>query len=106
MSVALSRLGGQPRDYDGWARLTGDDTWSWDNVLPAFHGKARIALEYLFKRTGPMSMAPSQLGAFTRSSTEHVWPNLEYHVQPLSLDAFGALAKFSPQECKPCSTAA
>jgi choline dehydrogenase len=52
-------------------------------------GKAGIALEYLFKRSGPMSMAPSQLGAFTRSSAEREWPNLEYHVQPLSLDAFG-----------------
>jgi choline dehydrogenase len=36
-----------------------------------------------------MSMAPSQLGAFTRSSPDRVWPNVEYHVQPLSLDAFG-----------------
>jgi choline dehydrogenase len=36
-----------------------------------------------------MSMAPSQLGAFTRSDTGRRWPNLEYHVQPLSLDAFG-----------------
>ena len=36
-----------------------------------------------------MSMAPSQLGCFTRSSPEHEWPNVEYHVQPLSLDAFG-----------------
>jgi choline dehydrogenase len=36
-----------------------------------------------------MSMAPSQLGAFVRSSPEREWPNLEYHVQPLSLDAFG-----------------
>jgi choline dehydrogenase len=52
-------------------------------------GKLKIGLEYLFKRSGPMSMAPSQLGAFTRSSPEHTWPNLEYHVQPLSLDAFG-----------------
>ena len=52
-------------------------------------GKARIALEYAAKRSGPMSMAPSQLGAFTRSSAAHAWPNLEYHVQPLSLDAFG-----------------
>jgi choline dehydrogenase len=52
-------------------------------------GKAKIGLEYLMKRTGPMSMAPSQLGAFTRSSAAHEWPNLEYHVQPLSLDAFG-----------------
>ncbi|MEY2683130.1 MAG: hypothetical protein RJA09_274, partial [Pseudomonadota bacterium] len=38
---------------------------------------------------GPMSMAPSQLGAFTRSAPDQPWPNLEYHVQPLSLDAFG-----------------
>ena len=52
-------------------------------------GKAKIALEYALRRSGPMSMAPSQLGAFTRSSPEHAWPNVEYHVQPLSLDAFG-----------------
>jgi choline dehydrogenase len=52
-------------------------------------GKAMIGLEYALKRTGPMSMAPSQLGAFTRSSPEYEWPNIEYHVQPLSLDAFG-----------------
>jgi choline dehydrogenase len=52
-------------------------------------GKARIGLEYLLTRGGPMSMAPSQLGAFTRSSPEHAWPNIQYHVQPLSLDAFG-----------------
>ena len=52
-------------------------------------GKARIGLEYALKRSGPMSMAPSQLGAFTRSSPDQPWPNIEYHVQPLSLDAFG-----------------
>ena len=52
-------------------------------------GKAKIGMEYTFKRTGPMSMAPSQLGAFTRSSPEHQHANIEYHVQPLSLDAFG-----------------
>lgn len=52
-------------------------------------GKAAIGLEYLFKRSGPMSMAPSQLGAFTRSSPEQPHSNVEYHVQPLSLDAFG-----------------
>jgi choline dehydrogenase len=52
-------------------------------------GKMKIGLEYAMYRTGPMSMAPSQLGAFTRSSPEHEWPNIEYHVQPLSLDAFG-----------------
>jgi choline dehydrogenase len=52
-------------------------------------GKAAIGLEYLLRRSGPMSMAPSQLGAFTRSAPGLEWPNVEYHVQPLSLDAFG-----------------
>ncbi|HYF18576.1 MAG TPA: GMC oxidoreductase, partial [Ramlibacter sp.] len=52
-------------------------------------GKARIALQYALMRSGPMSMAPSQLGAFTRSTPDQPWPNVEYHVQPLSLDAFG-----------------
>src|SRR5574343_327413 len=52
-------------------------------------GKARIGLEYALSRSGPMSMAPSQLGAFTRSRADLRHPNLQYHVQPLSLDAFG-----------------
>ena len=52
-------------------------------------GKGLIGLEYLLRRTGPMSMAPSQLGCFTRSDAGQAWPNLQYHVQPLSLDAFG-----------------
>ena len=52
-------------------------------------GKARMGLEYALRRTGPMSMAPSQLGAFTRSDASQPHPNLQYHVQPLSLDAFG-----------------
>lgn len=52
-------------------------------------GKALIGLEYAWRRSGPMSMAPSQLGAFTRSSPAYEWPNVQYHVQPLSLEAFG-----------------
>jgi choline dehydrogenase-like flavoprotein len=52
-------------------------------------GKMAIGLEYLLKRSGPMAMAPSQLGIFTRSSGEFDTPNLQYHVQPLSLDKFG-----------------
>jgi choline dehydrogenase len=52
-------------------------------------GKAKMALEYALFRTGPLTMAPSQLGGFTRSSPEHVTPNIEYHVQPLTLDKFG-----------------
>lgn len=52
-------------------------------------GKAKIAAEYALKRTGPMSMSPSQLGAFARSGPDVASADLEYHVQPLSLDAFG-----------------
>ncbi len=52
-------------------------------------GKAKMALEYALYRTGPLSMAPSQLGAFLKSDPAQASPNLEYHVQPLSLDKFG-----------------
>ena len=60
-----------------------------NTLASSLTGKALIGLEYALKRSGPMSMAPSQLGAFTRSSADQPWPNIEYHVQPLSLDAFG-----------------
>jgi choline dehydrogenase len=60
-----------------------------NTMANSWFGKAKIGLEYLLKRSGPMSMAPSQLGAFTRSSPDQPYPNIEYHVQPLSLDAFG-----------------
>jgi len=55
-------------------------------------GKALIAMQYALRRSGPMSMAPSQLGAFAKSSENDASitrPDLEYHVQPLSLDRFG-----------------
>ena len=52
-------------------------------------GKGLIGLEYLLRRSGPMAMAPSQLGMFARSDDRHATANLEYHVQPLSLEAFG-----------------
>ncbi|MGV0818232.1 GMC family oxidoreductase [Martelella sp. AMO21009] len=68
-------------------RITGALTLN--DRLATLAGKAGIALEYAFRRTGPMSMAPSQLGIFTRSSPEHDRANLEYHIQPLSLEAFG-----------------
>ncbi len=69
----------------------GSKRWglSLNTMAHSFWGKARIGLEYALRRTGPMSMAPSQLGAFTRSSPDQSCPTIEYHVQPLSLDAFG-----------------
>jgi choline dehydrogenase len=52
-------------------------------------GKAMMGLEYLFNRSGPLSMSPSQLGAFARSGPEQTRANVQYHVQPLSLNKFG-----------------
>ncbi len=48
-----------------------------------------MGLQYAFFRRGPLTMAPSQLGAFTRSSSDFETPNIQYHIQPLSLDKFG-----------------
>ena len=52
-------------------------------------GKMGMGLRYLYDRSGPLAMAPSQLGAFVRSSPEQATANLQYHVQPLSLERFG-----------------
>jgi choline dehydrogenase len=60
-----------------------------NTLASSWWGKARIGLEYALSRSGPMSMAPSQLGAFTRSDPQRPHPNLQFHVQPLSLEAFG-----------------
>jgi choline dehydrogenase len=60
-----------------------------NTLANSWHGKLRIGAEYLFRRSGPMSMAPSQLGLFTRSDRSQASANIQYHVQPLSLDRFG-----------------
>jgi choline dehydrogenase len=52
-------------------------------------GKAMMGLEYALFRTGPLTMPPSQLGGFARSDPAHATANVEYHIQPLSLDKFG-----------------
>jgi choline dehydrogenase len=53
-------------------------------------GKASMGLEYALYRTGPLTMPPSQLGAFARSDPGQPSANIEWHVQPLSLDKFGS----------------
>ena len=60
-----------------------------NRLAATWWGKAGIGLEYLLKRSGPMSMAPSQLGLFARSDEGQARANVEFHVQPLSLGAFG-----------------
>ena len=52
-------------------------------------GRARMGLDYALFRRGPLTMAPSQLGLFTRSDPSRARANIQFHVQPLSLDKFG-----------------
>lgn len=67
-------------------------------------GKLGMGLRYLYDRSGPLAMAPSQLGAFVRSHPEQASPNLQYHVQPLSLDRFGEpLHRFSAFTASVCN---
>jgi choline dehydrogenase len=60
-----------------------------NQVANSLWGKLGMGLRYLYDRSGPLAMAPSQLGAFVRSGPEQLRANLEYHVQPLSLERFG-----------------
>jgi len=60
-----------------------------NQIAGSLWGKLGMGLEYLLRRSGPLAMAPSQLGAFARSSAEQPSANLQYHVQPLSLERFG-----------------
>ncbi|MEW9804753.1 GMC family oxidoreductase [Mesorhizobium sp. ZMM04-5] len=69
-------------------KVTGATTLN--TIANSAFGKARIALQYAFARSGPMSMAPSQFGMFTKSDPALETPDLEYHVQPLSTDRLGA----------------
>ncbi len=66
-------------------------------------GKAAMALQYFALRTGPLTMPPSQVGAFARSDPSQPTANIEWHVQPLSLDKFGdplhAFPAITPSVC-------
>jgi choline dehydrogenase-like flavoprotein len=60
-----------------------------NEMYGSLFGRAQIALDYALRRRGPLTMAPSQLGLFTRSDKSRERANIQYHVQPLSLDRFG-----------------
>ena len=62
---------------------------SLNTMASSLWGKAMIGAEYALFRSGPMSMSPSQAGVFTRSFPEKETADLEYHVQPVSLEKFG-----------------
>lgn len=60
-----------------------------NTMANSLFGKAKIAMQYGLARSGPMSMAPSQFGMFTKSRPDLATPDLEYHVQPLSTEKLG-----------------
>ena len=60
-----------------------------NTMANSWWGKMQIGLQYALNRSGPMSMAPSQLGAFAKSDASQDSANIQYHVQPLSLNKFG-----------------
>ena len=60
-----------------------------NGIANSLWGKAAMAAEYFLFRTGPLTMPPSQCGAFAKSDPAQPTPNIEWHVQPLSLDKFG-----------------
>ncbi len=60
-----------------------------NEMVGSWYGKMKIGLQYALLQSGPMSMAPSQLGLFAKSDPSQLTANLEYHVQPLSLEKFG-----------------
>jgi choline dehydrogenase len=68
-------------------RVTGVKTLN--EMYASLFGRTQIFLDYALRRRGPLTMAPSQLGLFTRSDPKRERANIQYHVQPLSLDRFG-----------------
>jgi len=60
-----------------------------NQVYHSVFGKLGMALDYALRRRGPLAMAPSQLGMFTRSDSSRERPNIQFHIQPLSLEKFG-----------------
>ncbi len=65
------------------------DARTLNTLANSLSGKLRIGLEYAWRRSGPLAMAPSQFGIFTKSDPSLATPDLEYHVQPLSTDRLG-----------------
>lgn len=90
LRVELPGVGSNLQDH-----LQLRSTWSVQKVATLntlsrrWPSRLAMAAEYLLKRSGPLSMAPSQLGIFMRSAPQQAHADLEFHVQPLSLPAFG-----------------
>ncbi|MDZ7651307.1 MAG: GMC family oxidoreductase N-terminal domain-containing protein [Burkholderiaceae bacterium] len=86
----LAGVGGNLQDHLQLPMVFGVSGVKTLNTMAAsWVGKAKMALQYALTRSGPLSMSPSQLGAFASTAGDATRPNVEYHVQPLSLDKFG-----------------
>lgn len=82
-------------------KITGAKTLN--QIYHSLLGKIGMGLDYAFRRRGPLTMAPSQLGIFTRSDRAQKRANLQFHIQPLSLDKFGdPLHKFPAMTSSVC----
>ena len=92
------------------------NTLTLNTLANSLIGKAQMAAEYALKRSGPLSMAPSQFGMFTKSDPALATPDLEYHVQPLSTDKLGdplhpfpaitvSVCNLRPESTGPCHAA-
>ncbi|RBJ86222.1 FAD-binding protein [Pseudomonas sp. MWU12-2534b] len=90
VSHALPGVGGNLQDHLQLRLIYQlENARTLNQIAGSLWGKMGMGLRYLYDRSGPLSMAPSQLGAFVRSGPEQTRANLEYHVQPLSLERFG-----------------
>jgi choline dehydrogenase len=86
----LAGVGGNLQDHlqqRAIYRISGAETLN--QTYHSIWGKAKMGLDYALRRRGPLTMAPSQLGMFTRSDPSQSRANIQFHVQPLSLDKFG-----------------
>ncbi|TGS14338.1 FAD-binding protein [Mesorhizobium sp. M2E.F.Ca.ET.209.01.1.1] len=75
-----------------------------NDIYPSLFRRGLMGLDYAIRRRGPLTMAPSQLGIFTQSDPTQQRANIEFHVQPLSLDKFGEpLHRFSAITVAACN---
>lgn len=83
-------------------RISGGRTLN--DIYHSLPRRAWMGIDYAFRRRGPLTMAPSQLGIFTRSDPHQERANIQFHVQPLSLDKFGdPLHRFSAITVAACN---
>ena len=102
---ALTGVGGNLQDHLQIRTVYQvSNTVTLNQLAGSLFGKGKLGLQYLLTQSGPLSMAPSQLGIFARSDPRLETPDLEYHVQPLSTNKLGEpLHKFPAVTASVCN---